>query len=147
MLSKPTIYGYREAIDTYTRKRKQARHARTLFDDWRKSGLLCIALSKAQSEKFLPHGFSHESKLESASNPRLVWPRTECGPDATRRTLAGRPAVPGSCPQTKEAKRVGQACTTLILATTTHGPRPSQSTSLIPSSCTLIHPSFLRLSF
>ena len=43
-------------------KREQAGRARTLFDDGSKGGLLCVALCKAQSEKFLPHRFCHESK-------------------------------------------------------------------------------------
>jgi hypothetical protein len=131
-------------------KWKQARHARTLFDDGRKSRLLCIALSKTQSEKFLPHGFSHESKLESASNPRLVWPRTECGPDTARRSRPVGRQYPGIARKPRRPSgEFGQACTTLplILATTTHGPRSSQGTSLIPSSYSPLHFSFPRLSF
>lgn len=132
-------------------KRKQARHARTLFDDGRKSRLLCIALSKTQSEKFLPHGFSHESKLESASNPRLVWPRTECGPDAGRRTRPAGRQYPGIAPKPRRqvvssAKRVPLHSHSCHYCTT-HGPRPSQGTSLIPSSYSLLHSSFPRLSF
>ena len=106
-------------------KREQARHARTLFDDGRKRGLLCIALCKAQSEKFLPRRFCHESKSEIVWNPRLLWARAEYGPDARRWARPAGRQLAGVAP--KEAKRrEGEPCTTLTTAT--HGSRPSQGT-------------------
>ena len=93
-------------------KIEQARHARTLFDDGRKRGLLCIALCKAQSKKFLPRRFCHESKSEIVWNPRLLWARAECGPDARRWTRPAGRHLAGVA--AKEAKRREGECALLL---------------------------------
>ncbi len=103
-------------------KRKRARHARTLFDDGRKSGLLCIALCKAQSEKFLPCWFSHESEIETsrgamAPDRRRAWHGIGVRP--ANRKYPGLPANQGG---------QGVYGTHSHLATDTHGSRSSQGT-------------------